>query len=142
MLTKRNTSDENESTRCCCELGGSFSRGMAWSKGVENSGSTARDHLSNERTLLSWIRTAIAVIALGLAIATLVPQHGGTALGVCLLVLGGAIMMCSGARYFEIANALESGGFRISHGGVVLLLVLAMLLVVGCIVLLFVQSFG
>ena len=37
-------------------------------KVVKNEGSTARDHLANERTLLAWVRTAVALLALGLAI--------------------------------------------------------------------------
>lgn len=36
---------------------------------VQNQGSCARDHLANERTLLAWVRTSIAMIALGIAIA-------------------------------------------------------------------------
>lgn len=30
-----------------------------------------RDHLANERTLLAWVRTALALVAVGLAIAKL-----------------------------------------------------------------------
>ncbi|MEJ7675592.1 MAG: DUF202 domain-containing protein [Chitinophagaceae bacterium] len=29
---------------------------------------SARDHLANERTFLSWIRTSISIMALGLAV--------------------------------------------------------------------------
>jgi putative membrane protein len=38
---------------------------------VEYKASEIRDRLANERTLLSWIRTALAIIALGLAVAKL-----------------------------------------------------------------------
>jgi uncharacterized membrane protein YidH (DUF202 family) len=34
----------------------------------KNTGSTARDHLANERTFLAWIRTGLGFIALGIAI--------------------------------------------------------------------------
>jgi len=34
-------------------------------------GSWMRDHLANERTLLAWVRTALALVAVGLAIAKL-----------------------------------------------------------------------
>ena len=34
-------------------------------------GSTARDHLANERTYLAWLRTAVGAVGLGLAVAKL-----------------------------------------------------------------------
>ncbi|KAF2262549.1 hypothetical protein CC78DRAFT_534742 [Lojkania enalia] len=34
----------------------------------QNTGSTARDHLASERTYLSWLRTGLGFIALGIAI--------------------------------------------------------------------------
>ncbi|KAI5959167.1 uncharacterized protein KGF55_005510 [Candida pseudojiufengensis] len=37
-----------------------------WEIIIKNSGSTARDHLANERTLLSWIRTSIIFITFGI----------------------------------------------------------------------------
>lgn len=37
----------------------------------ERSGSWMRDHLANERTLLAWVRTALALVAVGLAVAKL-----------------------------------------------------------------------
>lgn len=35
----------------------------------ENAGSTARDHLGHERTLLSWIRTCLTLFFLGMVLA-------------------------------------------------------------------------
>ncbi|KAH9923361.1 uncharacterized protein B0H18DRAFT_1015368 [Fomitopsis serialis] len=35
---------------------------------VENTGSTARDHLANERTYLAWTRTSLGLIALGIGV--------------------------------------------------------------------------
>ncbi|MET9453062.1 YidH family protein [Streptomyces cinerochromogenes] len=43
-----------------------------------HTGSRARDHLANERTYLTWLRTGISMAALGLTAATLAP-HRGTA---------------------------------------------------------------
>ncbi|HOK48281.1 MAG TPA: DUF202 domain-containing protein, partial [Bryobacteraceae bacterium] len=40
-------------------------------EGRQNEGGTdasARDHLANERTFLAWLRTAVALISLGIAI--------------------------------------------------------------------------
>ncbi|KAL2075630.1 hypothetical protein VTL71DRAFT_573 [Oculimacula yallundae] len=38
---------------------------------IANTGSVARDHLANERTFLSWTRTGLGFIALGIALAKL-----------------------------------------------------------------------
>ncbi|KAL9059334.1 MAG: hypothetical protein Q9162_001203 [Coniocarpon cinnabarinum] len=38
------------------------------SRTLANSGSTARDHLASERTLLAWLRTGLGFVALGLAV--------------------------------------------------------------------------
>lgn len=35
---------------------------------LNNTGSTARDHLASERTFLSWLRMSLAFVALGIAI--------------------------------------------------------------------------
>ncbi len=37
-------------------------------------GSRARDHLTNERTYLAWLRTAATVMVLGLAVAKFVEE--------------------------------------------------------------------
>jgi uncharacterized membrane protein YidH (DUF202 family) len=38
---------------------------------TSNTGSVARDHLANERTFLSWTRTGLGFVALGVALAKL-----------------------------------------------------------------------
>lgn len=35
---------------------------------MQNTGSTARDHLASERTFLSWLRTGLGFIALGMGV--------------------------------------------------------------------------
>ena len=41
---------------------------------VNNTGSTARDHLANERTFLAWARTGTAFVGLGVAVDALQNQ--------------------------------------------------------------------
>lgn len=41
------------------------------SQPIANTGSVARDHLANERTFLSWTRTGLGFVALGVALAKL-----------------------------------------------------------------------
>lgn len=45
-----------------------FSRLRTNTPVYKNTGSTARDHLASERTYLSWLRTGLGFIALGIAI--------------------------------------------------------------------------
>ena len=43
---------------------------------VLNTGSTARDHLANERTFLAWARTGVGFVAMGVAVDTLMVKRG------------------------------------------------------------------
>lgn len=85
------------------------------------------DHLANERTILAWIRTAISVIALGVAINRfslflrefyqVVPQgqaanRHAEAVGMGLVILG-MVMMCGAVwHYLHVANAIDSETYR------------------------------
>ena len=89
---------------------------------VENTGSTARDHLANERTFLAWLRTAISLLSLALAIAKFSPDNAGLGFAFMFACLGSALLLYSGRRYFEVMRALEQGRFRINTGDVSLLL--------------------
>ena len=93
------------------------------------------DHLANERTALAWIRTAIAVMTLGVAInrfslflmefhqvapqARALNRHAET-VGVGLVILG-IVLMCSGVwHYLHIADAIEREDFRNRRSAIVL----------------------
>jgi len=82
-----------------------------------------RDHAANERTLLAWIRTGIALMAFGFAIARFglflrevaqagalhIPQRGlGSAwFGVVLVVLGLLTNAAAVTRYAAVRRAIE-----------------------------------
>ena len=85
------------------------------------------DHLANERTILAWIRTAIAVITLGVAINRFslfllelheaVPQMKSTnrhaeTVGVGLVILGMVIMCGAIWHYLHVANTIDSQTYR------------------------------
>jgi putative membrane protein len=86
------------------------------------------DHLANERTLLAWIRTSIAVIALGIAINRfslflmeinqVLPEVRSAAnrhvasLGSGLVVLGIAIMVGALWHYLRVSRAIDSETYR------------------------------
>jgi putative membrane protein len=85
-----------------------------------------RDHAANERTLLAWIRTGIALMAFGFAIARFglflreISQAGAAStrvehamgsgwFGVLLVVLGLFTNLAAVTRYARIRKALEAG---------------------------------
>ncbi len=86
------------------------------------------DHLANERTLLAWIRTSIAVIALGVAINRfslflmeinqVVPEVRDAAnrhvekLGAGLVVLGIVIMVGALWHYLRVSRAIDAETYR------------------------------
>ena len=66
--------------------------------------------LANERTLLAWIRTAIAVIAGGVALM----QFGGgsavhTIIGISAILLGGALASIGYIRFRGADKAIRCG---------------------------------
>ena len=85
----------------------------------ENTGSLARDHLANERTFLSWIRTALAFIGFGLILAELVDVEGIRAevLGLALITLGSIGAIASTARYLRVTRQLDAGQYQSSTIG-------------------------
>lgn len=67
--------------------------------------------LANERTFLAWIRTALALIAGGVAVVQLVPEfafpgarHG---LGMLLTALGGVLAVLSVRRWQRVQTAMR-----------------------------------
>ncbi|KZT09005.1 uncharacterized protein LAESUDRAFT_723311 [Laetiporus sulphureus 93-53] len=102
---------------------------------VQNKGSTARDHLANERTYLAWTRTSLGLIALGIGVerferlradmqtqlAPVSPEaqtaqeqlvkHGRQLAGT--LVGTGVLTMVMGTwRYYMTLHDLQHGMFR------------------------------
>ena len=70
-----------------------------------------RFSLANERTLLAWVRTSIALIAGGLATSQLLEDMPGArwALAIPLAVLGVAMAGTSHGHYSEIQHAMRHG---------------------------------
>jgi putative membrane protein len=80
-------------------------------------GNRARDHLANERTYLSWLRTALGVLALAAAVARF--GAGSKAENVVSVVLLGGlgifVLVIGTRRYYQVADDLERGRFRVSR---------------------------
>lgn len=72
-----------------------------------------RFSLANERTFLAWLRTGLALIAGGLAIAQFLPPlpmtHLREAIAVALLLLGGAVALHAVDRWVRTERAIRLG---------------------------------
>jgi putative membrane protein len=87
---------------------------------------TLRLHQANERTMLAWVRTGIALMAFGFAIARFgvflrqvaaigsVPLHtsaslGSARIGAALVALGMIANLLATVRYARVWSAIEGG---------------------------------
>jgi putative membrane protein len=84
------------------------------------------DHAANERTFLAWVRTAIAVMAFGFVIERFdlflqvmapqmaqrqLTQHGqsfANVAGLIFILLGVAMVVIAGLRFFRTSKEIES----------------------------------
>ena len=109
--------------------------GSAAGDSAGRTGNRARDHLANERTYLSWLRTSLGVLALAAAVARFGAGRGhADALAVSLLGLLGVFLLAVGTRrYYQVAADLEQGRFTMSRRtpllvGIVIVVVAVVLL--------------
>ncbi len=88
----------------------------------------AREHLANERTLLAWIRTAIALMGLGFVVARFglflreISAIGGRSvqaesvysgpIGIVLVAAGLLAVVMSTVRFFQARDQIEKGRFE------------------------------
>jgi putative membrane protein len=84
----------------------------------EPSPSATRDLLANERTLLAWARTAVAIMGLGFVVARFglairqlaglggaqAPRGVSTAFGVVLVLFGMLLLVLATVRYRRVAD--------------------------------------
>eukprot|EP00425_Heterocapsa_triquetra_P002787 CAMPEP_0195055622 /NCGR_PEP_ID=MMETSP0448-20130528/4250_1 /TAXON_ID=66468 /ORGANISM="Heterocapsa triquestra, Strain CCMP 448" /LENGTH=158 /DNA_ID=CAMNT_0040085301 /DNA_START=16 /DNA_END=492 /DNA_ORIENTATION=- len=97
-------------------------------KKVQNTGSTARDHLANERTFLAWLRTSISMVSFGIGIAKFSPTTWGLTFGIVFVLVGSVILIFSSLRYYNVMHTLERGEFSINTGGILVLVGMVMFL--------------
>lgn len=72
-----------------------------------------RFSLANERTFLAWIRTALGLIALGVAVATFVSTQEtkgvSLLLAAALVLMGGVLAAGSWWRWLSVERAMRDG---------------------------------
>lgn len=68
-----------------------------------------RFSLANERTFLAWLRTALALIGGGIAVAQFLDMRGRTVVAIALLVLGAACAVRAVAHWTACERAMRRG---------------------------------
>lgn len=68
------------------------------------------DHAANERTYLSWVRTALGISGFGIAIPKLdlAPGLFGLIAGFTLVVMGSVILILSTVRFVTATREIEA----------------------------------
>ena len=101
-----------------------------------------RDHLANERTYLSWMRSAIALMGFGVLIVRLrllrppmlpQPTGAGWKLGLAFAVVGLLTLLLSLLQYFVVRKNIEEDTYQPFDYGVILFSLTLALLGMGVI---------
>lgn len=88
-----------------------------------------RFSLANERTFLAWVRTAIGLVAAGVAIFHLIDESWPTTVLSLLLLASGALAAYAGYSHFVRADrAIRSGQPMPTRGILVVVMTCAVLL--------------
>ena len=100
---------------------------------LANVGSTARDHLANERTYLAWIRTALALTGVGIG---LLKFEGVTNIAGYLVLAGGFfVLVNSSLRYLHVMRNLSKAQFEPNVRSLLTMVVVILTLIVSLVFL-------
>ena len=92
---------------------------------AEHSQTEVREHLANERTLLSWVRTGVSLISLGLVVERagalakaanfqIGSTSGSEVFGLGLALLGALTLILGTTQFLRNRHAIASGKFESS----------------------------
>jgi putative membrane protein len=88
-----------------------------------------RFSLANERTFLAWVRTAIGLVAAGVAVFHLVDESAATTVLSLVLLASGALAGCVGYAHYRAADRAIRAGETMPTSGVVLVVLTAAVVV-------------
>jgi putative membrane protein len=110
------------------------------------------DHLSNERTYLSYLRTAVSLMSFGIAInrfslfleqscsaPSAHPPASAAQLGIGMVAIGMALLAWAAVRYVLILHHIEQQDFRPRPGSILILTALVLVFALGGVVWLFID---
>ncbi len=101
-----------------------------------------RDHLANERTYLSWMRSAIALMGFGVLIVRLrilrpplapQPPGNGWKLGLAFAIVGLLAVVLSTQHYFAVRDDIEEDTYAPPDRWIILSSIMILLLGMGVI---------
>lgn len=109
------------------------------------------DHLSNERTYLSYLRTAVSLMSFGIAINRFGvfleqsraapgthPLSGSARLGIGMVLIGMALLAWAAFRYVLIMHHIERQDFRPKPASILILTTLVLVCGLGGVFWLFI----
>ena len=106
----------------------------------EENGTEVREHLANERTLLSWVRTGVGLISLGIVVeragsfvstGTGNPDELSGLLGVALTLLGCLALVLGTVQFLRNMRRISRGEF-VPQAAIYLVIVGGGLTLGGC----------
>ena len=91
----------------------------------EQGGTEIREHLANERTLLSWVRTGVSLISLGLVVERagalakaadlqVGSTNGSDFFGLALALLGALTLILGTTQFLRNRRSISAGDFESS----------------------------
>ena len=94
-------------------------------KGAEQGQTEVREHLANERTLLSWVRTGVSLISLGLVVERagalakaanlqVGSSSGSDFFGLGLAMLGALTLILGTGQFLRNRRSIATGNFESS----------------------------
>lgn len=109
----------------------------------DNESSEVRDFLSNERTYLAWLRTALTCAGLGIIVVKLFAESSGggikktysTTLGALLTILSMVILIVGTLRYVDVFTMIARDKFPSNGKGLLLMIIFMLLIFVAVFVL-------
>jgi putative membrane protein len=102
-----------------CAVSDADESGSALPGSVDRSAAT-RDHLANERTLLAWQRTALALLGLGFIVDRFAFEGRGTSvagsiLGLALIAIGALASVAGTIRFLRTERDIDQATYRPAH---------------------------